>query len=321
MEEEVLELMYSAADADEFSVLLAAARRDATVQPNRRYPSLPLDGYREQKLFHQINLDYPGLQLVHEQPYIFVVNSFLSPAECEVLKRKARGMTPQQSFQPMPIDGFGVRSSRGRVLHVEETPLWRERVSRLTNTLEGQLEPLKVSMYGRGASFGMHEDSLLGPGAGSDPKDWNGDRPRVAEGFAECPFPGANRICTLLVYLNTVESGGRTRWRWLKQDGGEFYSTPPRPLDKRSRRWTNEPDDSTAVNIAPEQGMAVLHFPATTPETGGFPDRNSAHEAEEAGETKLVAQQFIYSRPIELDALPPDALPPRGSKPDLSCVL
>ena len=43
-EEEVLELMYSATDADEFSVLLAAARRDATVHPNRRYPSLPLDG-------------------------------------------------------------------------------------------------------------------------------------------------------------------------------------------------------------------------------------------------------------------------------------
>ena len=32
--------------------------------------------------------DYPGLQLIHEKPYIFIVNNFLKKAECELLLAK-----------------------------------------------------------------------------------------------------------------------------------------------------------------------------------------------------------------------------------------
>ena len=53
-EEEVLELMYSAADADEFFVLLEAASQ--TARQTARVESLQFDLNREQ---HQIDLGYP----------------------------------------------------------------------------------------------------------------------------------------------------------------------------------------------------------------------------------------------------------------------
>jgi len=46
--------------------------------------------------------------------------------------------------------------------------------------------------------------------------------------------------------------------------------------------------------IAPEEGMAVLHFPATTSQTGGYTDYNAYHEAEPAIDDKWIVQQFVY---------------------------
>ena len=40
--------------------------------PNLSYPNLDFSRYRAQRLFHPIDLAHPGLQLVHEEPYIFV---------------------------------------------------------------------------------------------------------------------------------------------------------------------------------------------------------------------------------------------------------
>lgn len=56
--------------------------------PEQTFPDLPFDGYAECKLFPQINLRSPGLQLIRERPYIFVVNEFLSQEECDALIAK-----------------------------------------------------------------------------------------------------------------------------------------------------------------------------------------------------------------------------------------
>lgn len=65
--------------------------------------------------------------------------------------------------------------------------------------------------------------------------------------------------------------------------------------------------------------MAVLHFPSTTPETGGYTDRNANHEAEPAQDTKFITQQFIYSHPPDLTGVTDlGMVPAPGSKPDLS---
>ena len=49
--------------------------------------------------------------------------------------------------------------------------------------------------------------------------------------------------------------------------------------------------------------MAVVHFPATTAESGGVTDRNASHESEEAVCTKWVVQSFVWSHPVPADAL------------------
>jgi len=49
---------------------------------------LPVSKWKP-RVFHRINLDSPGLQLVHTEPYtlvyIFIVSEFLSERECEKL--------------------------------------------------------------------------------------------------------------------------------------------------------------------------------------------------------------------------------------------
>jgi hypothetical protein len=101
--------------------------------------------------------------------------------------------------------------------------------------------------------------------------------------------------------LNHVADGGRTRWRWTNHDAHEggtvgttFYDSP-RPSAARINLAGSGPE----VNVTPEEGLGVLHFPATTPETGGFTDVNAYHEAEPPGPgcVKWVAQQFIWSHP------------------------
>ena len=53
------------------------------------YPALPFSMYSSQRLFHPIDLSFPGLQLVSAEPYIFIVRDFLNEVECKALRDKA----------------------------------------------------------------------------------------------------------------------------------------------------------------------------------------------------------------------------------------
>jgi hypothetical protein len=275
-----------------------------------------METYHRQTLFPHINTEYPGVQLVHARPYIFIVNNFLSPEECELLLRKAKRLTPQQSGA---AEGrASKRRSSGCLLHTEEVPTFRERVAALTAQDTSQLQPLKISRYRAGDFFGPHTDAMSsGPGKlRENPHDAGGDLHRAKLGVTAAPYPGGNRFMTMFVYLNDVEHGGRTRWRWVHEDSS-FYDHPG-PIDLTEIPWSR-PDDETGVCIAPEAGMAVLHFASTTPETGGLTDRNACHESEEAVDTKWICQQFIYSHPIVESALVPgESCPREGTGPDLS---
>ena len=61
----------------------------------RSYLSLPFDRYLEQHNFHHIDVTYPGVQLINEEPFIFVVHDFLSSAECASLIDKICTSTQQ----------------------------------------------------------------------------------------------------------------------------------------------------------------------------------------------------------------------------------
>jgi hypothetical protein len=66
------------------------------------------------------------------------------------------------------------------------------------------------------------------------------------------------------------------------------------------------------VSIRPKAGLAVIHFPSTTPETGGITDYNAYHEGASARDTKYIAQQFIWSHPVVwADVIDRSSLEPR----------
>jgi len=50
-----------------------------------RHPNLPVAGYLAQEKFHHINVDFPGVQLIHEDPFIFLIHDFVSADECSAL--------------------------------------------------------------------------------------------------------------------------------------------------------------------------------------------------------------------------------------------
>ena len=165
-----------------------------------------------------------------------------------------------------------------------------------------------------------HSDCDTPGTMGSDKTDFFNDRLRQTEGTGtRCPYPRANRHMTVFVYLNDVAKGGRTRWRWVHEDPS-FYSRPG-PTDATRIPWV-APDDEKGVLIKPEAGMAVVHFVSTTAEAGGYTDRNAVHEAEDALETKMICQQFVFTHEPVYDALiPGDGRPSEDRAPDLSLKL
>jgi hypothetical protein len=328
LEEQRAALQLQSAEIAQHMASMAAFEQhpNAIALTNPRYPNLPFDGFRKQRLFHQVNLDFPGLQLVHEKPYIFIVNGFLSQEECRTLLFKTQHLRPQEVGAASALArgkaSFTDRKSNGCVLHNEELPKFRKRIAKLGQTQESHMQCSKISRYKTGDRFTAHTDA-------TSPPDWRGgvysdtdvysDLPRARIGTSFCEHPGANVTMTVFVYLNNVTSGGRTRWRYTTSDPS-FYDQPS-PCNVKRIPWP-KPNDKAGVHIAPEAGMAVLHFPSTLPETGGFTDRNANHEAEDAIDTKFIRQQFIYSHPIDLEGDAPEGMAPRpGSKPDLSVTL
>ena len=266
----------------------------------QQLPSLNLANYNACNLFQKIDLTTPGLQLVHERPYMFVVPNFFSADECAALRAKA-----EPALLPQGFDRAAGRSrtSQGCTMRNDEVPGLRDRLARLAGVHTSQMQALKVSRYRAGERFDIHTDAWRGAllrGQRPVRNDWWADKARLKRGVPGARVLGVNRTCTIFVYLNTCAKGGRTRWRWTAHDaalGGthhqSFYDTPG-PGGGRTDVANGSGDD---VSIRPEEGLAVVHFPSVVPSAGGFTDYNAYHEAEppHGGEVKWVAQQFCWS--------------------------
>ena len=142
----------------------------------------------------------------------------------------------------------------------------------------------------------MHTDAWRGNLFGQEPSpdDWWADLPRLQHGVLGGPISGANRVCTVFIYLSDCDEGGRTVWNWTDYDSGgglgrRFYDEPG-PGHGR----TNAEGAGVPCTVSPREGLAVIHFPATTARSGGFTDYNAYHAAEPAVTEKWIAQQFIW---------------------------
>jgi len=128
-----------------------------TAQSLQEYPRLPKDGYELQRRVHQINVNYPGLQLIHEEPYIFVVRDFLCEKECRdlVLLHSLAAKDPSATSPEQAAK----RTSTTVVPPREDIGWLRERISKLVKVDQSQLDPTKLSHYDKGQFFGRHTDT------------------------------------------------------------------------------------------------------------------------------------------------------------------
>ena len=69
--------------------------------PHPAFPNMPFDGLDEWPYGKMVNLNFPGLQLVHRSDVtgspIFIVNNFLSKEECEAILVKSSGLMYETS--------------------------------------------------------------------------------------------------------------------------------------------------------------------------------------------------------------------------------
>jgi hypothetical protein len=176
---------------------------------NAGYPALPFDGYRAQTLFHQIDTSFPGLQLVREKPYVFLVHEFLTSDECDQLIGKARAQ-PSLGQQLVGESEASTRTSVGCVARRDEVPGLRDRFARLSNVPTSHLQPLKISQYGTGARFAEHCDAVDGAGDVDEATDYYADRARALRGTRQCALPGANRFVVAWQRLAPAHIGPAT---------------------------------------------------------------------------------------------------------------
>lgn len=167
----------------------------------RNYPNVGFDGYAEANVW-QINLNYPGVQAIHKDPWIFVVPNLLSAELCGKLMLKVESKLTASDFGDF---GGGVRrTSADTRLAFEETVGLQTVFANVLNMTPQQLEPLKVIRYLEGQEFGAHTDD--GMEGNTFPAD------KINVGLA----------ATSWVYLNDVDSGGESQFcgweesRWVQ---------------------------------------------------------------------------------------------------------
>lgn len=148
-------------------------------------------------VYNGINVQCPGLRLLHRSPPIYTVENFLTPQECDFLVAAA-----SDSFEPAPIVGKGLgeispsRTSSTCYLAREDVPQYMRKVQLLTGKPMEHFELPQVGRYLPTQKYLQHYDAFnLG--------DEDGRR------FAA---NGGQRVVTVLVYLNSPQHGGATHF-------------------------------------------------------------------------------------------------------------
>eukprot|EP00891_Asterochloris_glomerata_P007414 jgi/Astpho2/7414/Aster-01999 len=221
--------------------------------------------------FMPVNLDHPGLELLHQDPPIFAVHDFLSPEQCAEFMESAAatGRMAASKVGSDNVMGSGSalnerRTSSSLLLDVTVT-LQHATLRKLIKAAQDAAWTLTGSIPAWGAPGRM-------PSAGQ----YCFESPQVAHYQAaqhflshEDAFPaelaqhnGFQRHATVLIYLNDVAEGGATTFHHL------------------------------GVSVQPSRGMALLFFPALA---DGTPDARTLHSAEAAedGHSKWIMQQWI----------------------------
>lgn len=213
---------------------------------------------------HQyINTNHTGLICIHKDPYIFVIHDFLLDEECYFFIDKMKYKKMSNAYLIGYRQDLKYRKCLSKSIYKSYPEFkyfknFRERVRTLTNVNENQLEVTNITRYkGDENFFKKHNDAYEYGNAFKD-------------GLTNKEV--YNRIVTVLVYLNDVNSGGETRFNDLN------------------------------IDIKPKKGMALIFFPGLLPTSKKNPGCKSEKTTHEAlppkGEEKWILQQWIWSGPF-----------------------
>jgi prolyl 4-hydroxylase len=168
---------------------------------------LPFQGqYDEHPTGERLKLDprFPGLHRVHADPPVYLLDGFLTDAECDSMMRCADPLLKQS----LTDSGKSrVRTSKSTHLRKQlgPCPAVLARIQALTGKPVSHMEIPQVARYDEGQFYEPHFDA-------SDEKSAASGVGVSGTRFFES---GGNRIGTVLIYLNDVPSGGHTRFNRL----------------------------------------------------------------------------------------------------------
>ena len=187
------------------------------------------------------------LKLLHKSPPVLVVENFFTKEECEATQAVTQADVFQVNSATFSPLAQSKRTSTSWFCYYKQMPtLLAKAHYRLGIPLE-QMEEPQIVRYRKGEEFSWHYDEVPSTELEN----------------------GGQRIATLLVYLNTVQRGGGTIFRDLKDANGDL------------------------LKVMPVQGSALLFFPAFA---DGRPDDRTLHKGQVAEDTKWITQMWIHER-------------------------
>lgn len=191
--------------------------------------------------FLELN-NFPRKKLIHQNPDIYYIEQFLSHNECqELIKMSEKNVSVSRVVDKSTGQGVVHPSRTSESCYHGYTIKWLvSRVQRLTRVPKENQEPTQVARYHTGQFYRSHQDAL--------------DKEDAETG---------QRIATVLIYLNNVNSGG-----------GTFFN-------------------NLNLRVKPKEGDAIVFFPA---KMDGTVDTRLLHTAEDASDTKWVSQVWVRNK-------------------------
>lgn len=189
------------------------------------------------------------LKLLHFSPPVIEIENFMTSKECEeyIHITQNDGSSVKVNSATFSTFSQSKRTSTTWFCHFSQVSTLLAKCKRLLNIDLHQLEEAQIVRYKTGDEFSWHYDEIP----------------------SSQLHNGGQRIATLLVYLNSIERGGGTIFRDLKDPSGNM------------------------LTMRPKQGSALLFFPAFS---NGTPDDRTLHKGEVAVEEKWIAQIWIHER-------------------------
>lgn len=215
-----------------------------------------------------VDLDTPGLRLLNYDPPIFVIEGLLEPELANSVVEAAEGI---DALQPSTI-GSKTLGTAGNSLSARRTsssllidadvqrahPSLKDVAVRVQDRIRRVLPGGSWGVAGRlpaRSQFCFEALQLA--------RYTHGQHFLAHEDGFPVPMAAENgfqRSATFVMYLNDVEAGGLTRFELLD------------------------------LAVRPRRGQALLFFPAFA---SGEPDGRTLHTAEDAADTKWIAQQWV----------------------------